>query len=69
MNLFANRKRLTDFEKLIITKGERSGKGWPGGLDRHMRTEVCGMIGQGQPVVQHRELYLIYCDTQYGERI
>ena len=46
-----NRNRLTDFEKLTVTKGDR----WWGGKDGlqvwdgHMHTEVYGVIGQRGP--------------------
>ena len=48
-----NRNRLTDFEKLTVTKGDTSG-GWRDGLgawDWHIYTEVYEMIGQLGPVV------------------
>ena len=44
-----NRNRLTDFEKLILTKGDRWGVGRRDGLgvwDWHMHTDIYGMIGQ-----------------------
>ena len=40
---------------------------WGFGTDMH--TEVYGMIGQWGPAVQNRELYPIFCNNLYGERI
>ena len=53
-----NRNRLTDLEKLMITKEDRWGSGRDGqGLwDWHMYTDVYGMMGQRGPAVQHRKL-------------
>ena len=48
-----NRNRLTDFEKLMVTKGDRwgSGKGWTGVWDWHMHTGVYRKIGHWEPAV------------------
>ena len=69
-----NRNRLTHFENLVVTKGDRWGVGWggrngPGGWDWHVHTEVCGMTGQWGPAVEHRELHPIFCNDLCGERI
>ena len=48
-----NRNRLTDFENLMITKGDRFGGGGNGlGVWYwHMHTEVYGMTGKCGPAV------------------
>ena len=53
MNLFQNRNRFTDFEKLMATKGDMwvEGRHGLGVWDWHMHTELCGMTGQGGPAV------------------
>ena len=60
-----NVKRLTDFEKLMATKGDKQGNGRDGLgiLDWHMHTEVYWMIGQWESDVQHRELHTVFYDN------
>ena len=63
------RNRFTDFkDKLMVTKGDRWGRDRLGVQDWHMHTEVYGMTGQEAPAIQHRELYLIFCDNFCGKR-
>ena len=61
---------LTDFEKLMVTKGQVGvGRDGLGVWDWHTRTEAYGMIGQQGSAVYHRELYPVYCDNLHGKRI
>ena len=46
-----------------ITVQQKQGRG------AVMHTEVYGIIAKRGPAVQHRELYPIFCDNPYGERI
>ena len=49
MNFFTAQNRLTDFEKLMVTKGVRlvvGGWWWTGIWDWHVHTVVYGMTGQ-----------------------
>ena len=60
-----NRNRLTDFEKLLVTKGDRDRfrewEGWTGGVsDWHMNTEVYGTIAS------RNLLYSSENSTQYS---
>ena len=41
---------------------EHSEKDGLGVWDWHIHTEVYGTIGQQGPVIQHRELYPVFCD-------
>ena len=65
-----NRNTFTGFQsKLMVTKGERRGRGagmdW-GIWDWPMHTIVCGVDGQWGPAIEHRELYPVFCDNLYG---
>ena len=62
INLFAYRNRLTDFEKLMVTKGMGGGRGRLGFWDWHMNTEVYGMIDQQVPA--RRILGKVLCAIQ-----
>ena len=48
-----NRNRFTDFEKCMVTEGDRlvMGRDRLGVWDLHMHTEVYGMTGQWGPAV------------------
>ena len=35
---------------------------------QRMHTEVCGMIGQWAPAMEHRELYPTFCDHLHGKK-
>ena len=65
-----NRKRLIDFEKLMVTKGDSLGGGRDGrGVwGWHMHTEVYRMTGQWGPAVYHKELYSVFCDNLCGKK-
>ena len=64
------RNRLTDFETLVVTKGDRwQGEGGTGVGGWHVHIEVYGMIDQWEPAVYHRELYPIFCDNLCRKRI
>ena len=56
-----DRNRLTDFERHMVTKGDRRREemAW----DWHILTEVYEMIGQWRPAVEHRELYPLLSDN------
>ena len=65
-----DRNRFTDFEKLMVSRGDRWGWGGGDGLgiwDWHLHTVVYGMTGQQGPAVQHREHYPIFCDNLCGD--
>ena len=51
-----NRNRQTDFEKLMVSKGNTEGEGRAGVWDWHMHPEVQGMIGQWESATELREL-------------
>lgn len=64
------KKLLTDFRnKLLVTKraGGR-GRDGLGAQDRHLHTEVYGIIGQWGSAVQRSELYPVCCDKLCGKR-
>ena len=43
---------------------------WTGSLGlAYAQYVVYGMTGQWGPAIQHRELYPIFCDNLYGEKI
>ena len=61
-------RRETDFEKLMVTKGDRcrvGGRDW--GFGWHMLPEVYGMIAHWGPAVQHRELYPAFYGNLLGK--
>ena len=65
-----NRNGITDFEKLMVTKGDRWGERDELGIwDWEILSEVYGIIGQRGPAVEHRVLYPILCDNLCRERI
>ena len=70
MNLFAEQK-LTDFEKLMFTKGGGSGaeRDGLGVQDWRINTAVYGTIGQWAPAVEHREPHPRLCDDLRGKRV
>ena len=55
--------------QVLKPKGTGGGRSGIGDWDWHMHTEVCGMIGQWGPAVQHRDLYAVFCDGLYEKRI
>ena len=69
MNFLQNRNRLTDFGKVMVTKGDRWGSGRDGlGVwDWHMHIEMYGMIHQQGAVVQH-SIFAIVCVGKDSER-
>ena len=69
MNLFPEQKQTQTLKHLWLPKGTGWGKDGLRIWDWHMHTEVYAMIGQLGPPVQHRELYLIFCDHLCEERV
>ena len=65
MNL-QNRKRLTDLEnELTVAGGRDSQGGWEG----HVHTAVFKMDSQQRPIVQHMELFSMFCASLDGRRV
>ena len=62
--------RRPDFEKLMVTEGDRLGRVVDRGLGTvpRIHAEVQGVTGQRGPAVQHRERYPVLCDPLYGKR-
>ena len=65
-----SRKRLTDFEnKLMVAKGDRSGKDELEISDWHIYMVIYEIPGPWGPAIWCRELYLFFCDSAYEKRI
>ena len=71
MNLLAEQKQTHRLRKQ--TSGYQKGQVWGrdglGVCDWPMNIEVYGITGQQGPTNQHRELYPMFCDNQYGKGI
>ena len=53
----------------MVTKRDRWGEGWTGGLGLANHTEAYEMTGQPGPAVWHREFYPTFFDNVNGKRI
>ena len=70
MNLFAGQTDSRTLKNLWLPKGTGGGgEGRLGAWDWHIHTVVYGMTGPQGLVIQHRELYPVFCDNLSGKRI